>query len=476
MTTSETENTSVTRLAPPTNWDPNVHGTIGLVHIINAPFSLHFVAGQVGFMSERRFAIAVITSPGEHLDAFGKREGVAVYGLEMPRRITPFRDLLTLWRLQRYLRRVRPGIVHAHTPKGGLLGMIGAWLARVPVRIYHIRGLPFVTATGAQRLLLRTTEYIACALADQVLCVSRSVRHVAVSEGICPPRKVKVLLGGSGNGVDSALKFDPASWPEGRAMVRERYGIPTTAVVIGFVGRLVRDKGIVQLIEAWSVLREEFSHVHLLIIGDFEPRDPVPACTQAALRSDRRIHMVGWERNTPPFYAAMDLFVLPSHREGLSNVLLEASSMALPCVATRIPGCIDVVDDGVTGTLVSAGDAQSLAEAIRAYVSNPDMRHRHGRAGRDKVQREFRREAIWQAVYDEYLRLLGEKGCVRDPTPAVHSGNRESAAGQESKVRDSAVYATSRYTHDERSVRSNVVVNAARQSDLPPHCTAPEGT
>jgi glycosyltransferase involved in cell wall biosynthesis len=471
MTTGETETTSITRLAPPTNWDPNAQGTIGLVHIINAPFSLHFIAGQIGFMVERRFAIAVITSPGEHLKAFGEREGVAVYGLEMPRRITPLRDLLTLWRLQRYLRRVRPAIVHAHTPKGGLLGMIGAWLARVPVRVYHIRGLPFVTATGAQRLLLRATEYIACALADQVLCVSHSVRQVAVAERICPARKVKVLLGGSGNGVDSALRFDPAAWPGARTTIRERYSIPPSAFVIGFVGRLVRDKGLTQLLEAWSVLREEYSHVHLLVIGDFEPRDPVPARTQAAMRSDRRIHMVGWERNTPPFYVAMDLFVLPSHREGFSNVLLEASSMALPLVATRIPGCIDAIDDGVTGTLVPAGDAQSLAGAIRAYVSDADMCRRHGRAGREKVQREFRREAIWQAVCDEYQRLLREKGFVAGPVAEARSGAGQKAASQGATLHDS-VSVASQYAHHERSVASSAPTNPG-QAHGPP--TASQG-
>jgi glycosyltransferase involved in cell wall biosynthesis len=422
MTTIETDVES-TRYAPPTDRNPHAHGTIALVHVINAPFSLHFIAGQVRFMAERRFVASVITSPGEHLEAFAQREGVAVYRLAMPRRITPLRDLVTLWRLRQTFCRIQPAIVHAHTPKGGLLGMIGAWLARVPVRIYHIRGLPLVTASGSLRTLLRSTERIACALADQVLCVSHSVREIAVAEGICPAAKVKVLLGGSGNGIDSGFRFDPARWPDAGAAVRQKYGIPQAAFVIGFVGRLVRDKGLEQLMEAWSWLREEFPQLHMLVIGGFEPRDPVPLSTRAALRGDQRIHMVGWEHNTPPFYAAMNLFVLPSHREGFSNVLLEASSMALPVVTTRIPGCLDAVDDGVTGILVPPRDSVSLCDAIRAYVSDPNRCRRDGRAGRNKVEREFRREEIWQALYHEYERLLRVKGCVSDPVPAAIAAN-----------------------------------------------------
>jgi len=409
---------------PPTESRPGSDVTIPLVHVINAPFSLHFVAGQVGFMGERRFAISIITSPGEHLAAFGEREGVAVYGLEMPRRITPFRDLVTLGQMYHRFRCIRPAIVHAHTPKGGLLGMIAAWLARVPVRIYHIRGLPFVTTSGLQRALLRTTERVACGLADHVLCVSHSVREVAVAEGICGAAKVHVLLGGSGNGVDAVGRFNPERWALTRDEVRRRYAIPSDALVIGFVGRLVRDKGLAQLVESWKVLREEEHRLHMLVVGDFEPRDPVPPEAAAVLRSDPRIHVVGWDRNTPPHYAAMDIFVLPSHREGFSNVLLEASSMALPVATSRIPGCMDAVDDGVTGTLVPARDSRALADAIRRYVRDPGLRRRHGDAGRQKVLHEFRREAIWAALYEEYHRLLRTKGWHS----AAHERVREQAA------------------------------------------------
>jgi len=386
--------------------------TIPLVHVINAPFSLHFIAGQVGFMAERRFATSVITSPGEHLEAFAEREGVAVYAIEMPRRITPLRDIVTLARMYYRLRQIRPVIVHAHTPKGGLLGMIAAWLARVPVRIYHIRGLPFVTASGLQRTLLRTTERTACKLAHRVLCVSHSVRDVAIDAGVCEPDKIHVLLAGSGNGVDAVGRFNPERWTQTRENVRERLGIPQSALVIGFIGRLVRDKGVSELVAAWTTLREEYPQLRLLVVGGFESRDPVPVEVQAMLRTDPRIHMVGWDSNPPPFYRAMDIFALPSHREGFSNVLLEASSMALPVVTTRIPGCIDAVDDGRTGSLVDVGDVRALTAALRLYLADTEVRRHHGEAGREKVLLGFRREAIWEALYDEYERLLDEQQSV----------------------------------------------------------------
>lgn len=413
---------------------------IPLVHVINVPFALHFVSGQVGFMAERGFAISVITSPGEQVEAFGQREGVAVYGLEMPRRITPLRDLVTLWRMYRLFRRIRPTIVHAHTPKGGLLGMICAWLARVPVRIYHIRALPFVTASGPQRVLLRSTERVACALAHHVLCVSHSLRTVAIDDGICSAAKVQVLLGGSGNGVDAAGRFDPARWRQSRDEMRDRHAIPRDALVIGFIGRLVHDKGVVQLVEAWKALREEHPELHLLVVGGFEPRDPVPAAARTVLCGDPRVHMVGWATNTPPYYAASDVVVLPSHREGLSNVLLEASAMALPVVTTRIPGCMDVVEDGVTGTLCPVRDAAALTNAIRGYVRDAERRRRHGRAGRERVLREFRREAIWEAVHAEYRRLLTANGCSAAPT--LRAADRLAGSDADGVTRD-AVTASS---------------------------------
>ena len=391
--------------------------TVKLLHITTVPMTLGFLSGQVGYMKARGFEINALSSPGELLEKFAQREQVPVHAVEMPRRITPLQDIVAILRLWQCISQIRPQIVHAHTPKGGLLGTIGAWLARVPVRIYHMRGLPLMTATGYKRWLLWWSEKIACLLANQVFCVSHSLQEVALSEGLCPAAKIKVLLGGSSNGVDATGKFNPAHTDILRQETRKKYGIPADALVVGFVGRIVRDKGITELAAAWETLREEFPNLHLLLVGPFEPQDPVSPEVEDFLKSDSRIHLAGMDWNTPPLYAAMDIFTLPTYREGFPNTPLEAAAMQLPVVATRIPGCIDAVQDGVTGILVPPQNAEALADAIRVYVKNQELRCQHGIAGRDRVLLQFRQEAIWEALYQEYIRLLQEKG-LSVPIPA----------------------------------------------------------
>jgi lipopolysaccharide/colanic/teichoic acid biosynthesis glycosyltransferase len=384
-------------------------GTDGLtiLHVTTIPMSLVFLRGQVGYMKARGLDVHAISSPGREQADFAESEGIDVSAVTMPRRITPFLDLVAVARIVRTIRRIRPTIVHAHTPKGGLLGMIAAAISGVPVRIYHMRGLPMMTAAGARRLLLSATEWLACRLAHRVICVSKSLREVAVSEGLCAPEKIAVLLGGSGNGVDAVGRFDPARLGEqARAHTRRRLGIPDDAVVAGFVGRLVRDKGIAELAEAWAAVRAQFPEAHLLLVGPYEPQDPVPTELSTALRQDPRVHHAGEDWNSPPLYAAMDVVVLPTYREGFPNVPLEAAAMGLPVVATRIPGCVDAVADGVTGTLVPVRDARALADALGTYLRDAALRRLHGENGRERVLREFRQERLWEALYAEYLRML----------------------------------------------------------------------
>ena len=393
---------------------------VKLLQITTVPETLSFLKGQTGYMKARGFEVHALSSPGEFLTEFAESEQVSVYAVKMHRRITPLQDIYAIFQVWLHLRQIRPQIVHAHTPKGGLVGTISAWLAGVPVRIYHIRGLPFMTATGYRRLLLRWSEKVSCLLANQVLCVSHSIREVAVAE-ICPADKVKVLLGGSGNGVDASGKFNPAQVGEHtRQEIRKKYGIPGEALVVGFVGRIVRDKGIAELVAAWKTLRAEFPNLHLLMVGSFEPQDAVSPDVENLLTSDERIHLTGIVYNTAPVYAAMDILTLPTYREGLPNVPLEAAAMELPVVATLIPGCIDAVQDGVTGTLVPPRNAEALADAIRMYLHDSELRRQHGQVGRDRVLRGFRQEAIWEAVYQEYLQLLQHQG-LSAPSPGTDS-------------------------------------------------------
>lgn len=394
---------------------------IRLVHMTTIPESLVFTKGQIAYMKAKGFEVYVISSPGQYLREFAAQEQVDYCAVKMPRRITPLQDIVAISRLYREFRRIRPTIMHSHTPKGGLIGTMTAWAARVPVRIYHIHGLPFITATGFKRMLLRLSEKVSCRLATQVLCVSNSVREMAIAEGFCRPEKIKVLGRGSINGVDADKMFNPAVIGEQiRTEIRRRFDIPQDATVIGFVGRMVRDKGMLELANAWKMLREEFPNLYLIMVGGYESHNPVSPEIGQLLQNDERICLAGEVRDVSPFYAAMDILTLPTYREGFPLVPMEAAAMEVPVVATQVTGCVDAVEDGITGTLVPPRDAEALAEAIKTYINDPALRERHGKAGRERMLRTFRQEDIWEATYEEYQRLLRDAG-VSAVSPVQHN-------------------------------------------------------
>ena len=389
-----------------------------MLHVTTVPVTLAFLKGHVAHAKRKGFEVHALSSPGEALDTFARDMTIEVHAALMPRRITPLVDLMAVWRIVRVIRKIRPTIVDGHTPKGGLLAMIAAILCRVPVRIYHLHGLPFMTASALKRRLLSWTERTSCRLAHQVLCVSESIREVAISERLSRPERIKVLEQGSIDGIESERKFNPARISaESARYVRARYQIPPSALLIGFVGRIVRDKGLIELTQAWRVLREECPSLHLLVAGPFESQDPIPSDVEATLRSDPRIHLAGIVHDMPDIYRTLDLLVLPTYREGFPASLLEAAAMELPVVATRIPGCVDAVRDGETGLLVEVHDAEALTAAIRTYLGDPALRRRHGLNGRLRALRDFDPEVMRDALFQEYLRLLSERGLDEARSP-----------------------------------------------------------
>lgn len=379
---------------------------IRLVYITTVPLTLlELLRDQIGFMRSRGLEVQAITSPGEDLAEFRKYQDIPVHQVPMQREISPVSDLLALVRMFRVLRKIRPDIVHASTPKAALLGTISAWALRIRVRIYFIRGFRFVTTRGFKRWILRTCEGVCCRLATDVYCVSHSNRVFAIAEGLVAAEKIHVLLAGSSNGVDAEKRFNPNHVPsEARFRVRREHAIPSDALVIGYVGRLVRDKGIVDLCEAFRSIRDSHPEVHLFLVGPFEPEDPLPISCLEALRNDPKIHLAGRSPDAPACLAAMDILSFPSYREGLPNILLQASAMVLPVIATQIPGCMDVIVNGVTGTLVPRGDIPALAEAMRAYIGNPELRKTHGRNGRQRVSELFRPGEIWEAMFQAFAK------------------------------------------------------------------------
>jgi lipopolysaccharide/colanic/teichoic acid biosynthesis glycosyltransferase/glycosyltransferase involved in cell wall biosynthesis len=386
-----------------------------LVHVTTVPQTLYFLRGQIGYMKSRGFRVVVVSSPGPELEEVARSEGVEARAVEMPRRITPFGDLRAVFRLVRLFLVLRPAVVHGHTPKGGLLAMLAASLAGVRGRIYTMHGLPLETASGARRTLLRVCERVSCALAHHVYAVSESLRRRAVSLGLCRADRLRVLAAGTVNGVDAEGRFAPSRVSRVEvARVRRSLSIPSELRIVGYVGRLVRDKGIEDLLEAWALLREEFPDLHLVLVGPEEAQDPLSPGAWRRLRSDPRIRLAGYVESMPAAYGMMDVVVLPTYREGFPQVPLEAAAMERPVVATSVTGCVDAVVDGRTGTLVPPRDAQALARALGGYLRDPDLRRRHGQAGRSRVLREFRPERLWLQTCWEYESLAG----FRRSTPA----------------------------------------------------------
>lgn len=381
-----------------------------IVHLTTVPQTLgYFLRGHIRFAKLHGAEVHVISSPGARLEQFARDESVHAHGVYMGRSISPVRDTRSLLAVRRRLASIRPDVVHAHTPKAGLLGMLAATSVRVGGRVYHLHGLPLVTATGLKRTILRACDKVACRIATSVYAVSPSLREVAIQEGVCAPTKLSVLGSGSICGVDARRTYNPDLMDDiTTRSVRTRLHIDPDAVVIGFVGRIVRDKGIEDLVAAWSGLRERYSNLHLLVVGPFEARDSVSRDTKDTLEADPRVHLTGHVTEMAPCYAAMDILAFPTHREGFGQVALEASAMRLPVVATEIPGCVDAVRHGMTGTLVPPKCPSELAAAIERYVNDSELRGQHAAAGRWYALREFAPETLYRLLWQEYAELTGQ--------------------------------------------------------------------
>ncbi len=406
-----------------------VRDGLRLVHVTTVPVTLRFLKGQVGYFKARGFRVWAVSSPGPALEEFNREQDVPCVAVQMARSITPFADLVAIVRMWRFFRDIRPEIVHGHTPKGGLLAMIAAFLAGVPLRVYSVHGLPLETAAGWRRSLLKWTERVSCLLAHRVLPVSPSLTKRVIEERLCSPGKLRLLGKGTINGVDGTDRFVPGA-DQFRAAkeFRQSLGIHSESMVIGFVGRVVRDKGIIELIQAWSTLRTEFPEAHIVVAGLFESHNPLPANVDHILRTDPRIHLLGHAPSMPKVLAAMDVVALPTFREGFPQVPLEAAAMERPVVGTRVTGCIDAIVDGVTGTLVDAGDSRALAAALKKYLADPGLRQAHGRAARMRILRDFKPENLCQAMEREYRIGAGTGSGEPGPPPVSPDGMARPAA------------------------------------------------
>jgi glycosyltransferase involved in cell wall biosynthesis len=382
-----------------------------LVHTSTISFSLDvMVAPEAKYMVDKGMVVCGVATGGKHLESFAKKTGASVEAIEIKRAVTPFYDFVSFWNLWRFFRRFRPHIIHGHTPKGSMLGVVAGAFAGVPVRIHHIHGLPHFTAKGLKRFFLISSEKLASAMANQVYFVSPTLMRQAIAENICPLWKAKCFGKGSSGGVDSEVRFNPSRY-DGTAL-RAELGIPAECVVIGNVGRIVRDKGIVELMTAFESLRDKYPHIRLLMVGIMEKKDSIPDQMKKRILEDDRIIFTGWQDEPAPYFKAMDILAFPSYREGFGAVAIQASAMGIPVVACDIPGCADAVANNETGLLVPPADAAALEAALETYIKDPALAKKHGENGRRRAISDFSPETIWKTQYGEYARLLKEKGLL----------------------------------------------------------------
>jgi glycosyltransferase involved in cell wall biosynthesis len=383
-----------------------------LLHVsIGGPILRSYFAGQLAYMRARGFDVVVAAQGGPDLDRLCRSEGVSARPIDLIRPLRPWRDLRALIALLRIVADEHPDVVHCHTPKAALLGLLAAFILRAPHRIYHLHTLPLETARGPTRWLLHASERLAWSLCTETLAVSDSLRRSYERHlGLHRPA-IRVHGAGSVNGVDARGRFDPARIRHRRLIeFRRRIGLPAEARALCFVGRLAHDKGLAELHAAWQRLRARYPDLWLIVAGEADERQPGAPAPLEALRRDARVAMPGFVDERELVFAAATLAVLPTHREGFGSVLIEAAAMAIPAVAFRVTGCIDAVIDGVSGTLVTPGSVPALVVAIARYLDDPALRARHGAAGRARALAQFAPERIWTALHAFYRDALGESG------------------------------------------------------------------
>lgn len=377
---------------------------MNILHVVNISFVIpYFLGKQLNWFTEKGDNEFVVCSDSEELKDFSERYNFSYRAIDVLRKISIKKDIKAVKETVKYIREINADVVTGHTPKGGLIAMLAAFITRVPVRIYFRHGLVYETSHGLKRSLLINIDRLASKLATKIVCVSPSVAKRSLEDKLNPASKQVVLVNGTCNGIDTD-RFGIDSVDKSKLdELRAKLGINDGDFVIGFAGRLVRDKGIIELVRAYKAMRGVHPNVRLMLVGMLEIRDALPEDVVKVIQEDEGIIKTGYVgyAEIEYYYALMNVFVLASYREGFPTSVLEASSMGLPVITTKATGCIDSIIDGETGIFVNHDDKELLM-ALSSLYENEDKRRMMGAAGRQYVIDHFNQELVWREIKKLY--------------------------------------------------------------------------
>ena len=383
-----------------------------LIRITTVPISFKvLLKGQLRFMASNGFDVKGVSSEGEELREVHENEGIVMEAINMSRKITPFQDLKSLWEMWNFLRKEKPQIVHTHTPKAGIIGMLAARLAGVPHRLHTVAGLPLMEATGIKRKILNFVEKLTYSSATRVYPNSKGLYDFILQNNFTQSNKLKIIANGSSNGINTAF-FSPAQVSEiEKVALREKLNIQPDDFVFVFVGRIVSDKGINELIKAFSQLQtaenNEQIGIKLLLVGGLESDlDPLNPETLAEINQNRDIISVGFQQDVRPFFAISDALAFPSYREGFPNVVMQAGAMGLPSIVSDINGCNEIIVEGENGLIIPPKNVEKLKEKMLTLARDKNLYIKLKENSRRMIENRYEQSVVWKALLEEYEGLL----------------------------------------------------------------------
>jgi len=363
----------------------------------------YLLKGQLSFL-QKHYEVLAVSGNDIHLEEVAKREMVRTIGLEMQRNISPLKDLLSLWNLYLLFKKEKPLMVHSITPKAGLLTMVAGFFAGVPIRIHTFTGLIFPSKTGLLKRLLILMDKLLCKFATHIYPEGNGVKQDLINFGITS-KPLKVIANGNVNGIDTDY-FNKNNISESDIQIlKTTLGINSNDFIFIFVGRLVGDKGINELITAFKKF-DTTDSIKLLLVGPFEQElDPLSVDTLHEINSNTNIISVGFQKEVRSYFAIADALVFPSYREGFPNVVLQAGAMSLPCIVTDINGSNEIIIDGINGLIISPKNHEELHEAMLKLVNDNLLREYLQNNSRKMIVSRFEQKMVWESLLEEYKRI-----------------------------------------------------------------------